>query len=213
MAKFNKGILGPFSGKVGPIIGSSWKNTNYIKAVPKETGTKKVKTEKQLANQAKFKFFNSWLEPFYPFVTIGFANYAKNISEINAAFKINYHQALSGNNPNYEINYEKVCLSKGNLNGLTGVSLSLVNENNLQLLWNSQNPLGQHDDQLMLVLYSPILGIADGCIGLAQRRDGKIGFTFNPKLIGQVLEVYLTVVSLNRKQVSSSQYLGRVEPL
>ena len=34
MAKFNKGILGGFSGSVGPVIGGSWKGIPYMRSKP-----------------------------------------------------------------------------------------------------------------------------------------------------------------------------------
>lgn len=34
MAKIDEGILGPFSGKVGEVIGSSWHGIPYIKSRP-----------------------------------------------------------------------------------------------------------------------------------------------------------------------------------
>ena len=34
MAKIDEGILGPFSGKVGEVIGSSWHSIPYIKSRP-----------------------------------------------------------------------------------------------------------------------------------------------------------------------------------
>jgi hypothetical protein len=36
MGKLSKGILGPFSGLVGTVIGSSWKGVNYMRSRPKK---------------------------------------------------------------------------------------------------------------------------------------------------------------------------------
>lgn len=213
MAKTQKGIMGPFSGKVGPVVGSTWKGISYIKAAPVVTGKKRIFSAAQLANQAKFKFMNSWLEPFHPFVTIGFAHCAHASTEINTAFKINYQEALQGNFPNFYMQYDKVSLSRGTLAGLNDLTFQLISNQTLQLNWEIIAAKGAHNDQLMLVVYSDALNLADGCVGFAKRNDGLLHFTFNAKLIGQYLEVYLTMASLNRKKVSDSQYLGRITPL
>jgi len=52
MGKYSQGILGPFSGKVGSVVGSSWKGVNYIKSLP---GPNTSNTEKQQEQRSRFK--------------------------------------------------------------------------------------------------------------------------------------------------------------
>ncbi len=52
MAKLPQGILGPVSGSVGTIVGSSWKDTDYIRS--KSTKPKGGPSLVQLHNQYKF---------------------------------------------------------------------------------------------------------------------------------------------------------------
>lgn len=52
MGKYTQGILGPFSGKVGAIVGSSWKGVNYIKSLP---GPNTSNTERQQVQRSRFK--------------------------------------------------------------------------------------------------------------------------------------------------------------
>jgi hypothetical protein len=52
MGKYNQGILGPFSGKVGSVVGSSWKGVNYIKSLP---GPNTSNTEAQQKQRSRFK--------------------------------------------------------------------------------------------------------------------------------------------------------------
>ena len=212
MATIKKGIMGALSGSVGPVVGATWKNIPYVRIKATQQGKKRTASPAQLANQQKFKFMNAWLEPFHPYVTIGFANLSAGRTELNTAFKINYHEALETTANGLAINYERVCLSRGNLSGLILALVERIQPNTIVLNWNQQGGITAYNDQLMLVVYSPVLKLADGCIGLAKRSDGKLDFTFNPKLGGQSLELYLSMVSLNRKRVSNSQYLGRMEP-
>ncbi|WP_321299248.1 DUF6266 family protein [Marinifilum fragile] len=63
MGKYNQGILGPFTGKVGSVVGSSWKGVNYIKSLP---GPNASNTEGQQKQRSRFKavvsFASSLLE-------------------------------------------------------------------------------------------------------------------------------------------------------
>jgi hypothetical protein len=52
MGKITKGILGPFSGKVGAVVGSSWKGVDYIKSLP---GPNTSNTVKQQVQRGRFK--------------------------------------------------------------------------------------------------------------------------------------------------------------
>ena len=61
MGKLINGIYGSFEGKVGTVVGSSWKGIPYIKSAYKQR-TKKV-SEKELANRNKFAMAQAWLKP------------------------------------------------------------------------------------------------------------------------------------------------------
>ncbi|MCZ4694710.1 hypothetical protein DWB61_15260 [Ancylomarina euxinus] len=52
MGKYNQGILGPFTGKVGAIVGSSWRGVNYIKSLP---GPNASNSEAQQKQRSRFK--------------------------------------------------------------------------------------------------------------------------------------------------------------
>src|SRR5437773_11045955 len=61
MAKYNQGLLAQFSGKVGPVVGSSWKGISYLRSNPRKTRNRdaSMKTEIQTA---KFKLASSFVK-------------------------------------------------------------------------------------------------------------------------------------------------------
>jgi hypothetical protein len=61
MARLKQGILGPVSGSVGTIVGSSWKDIDYIRS--KSTKTKGDSSPLQLDNQHKFSAVINFLRP------------------------------------------------------------------------------------------------------------------------------------------------------
>jgi len=210
MAKLTSGIFGPISGKVGGLVGASWKNISYIRAKPQKTT--KPPTEAQIANRGKFRFLQELLVPFYPYLTIGFKNMARGKTEINVAFSENSTQSIMGTYPNLSVDYARFRLSKGTLPPLISVQATLAGADLMKVTW-LPNSMGTFDDQVMLVMYSPELKIADGFVGGVKRRDKECTFRFNPKLIGKPLEVYMSVIALNGARVSNSEYLGRINPL
>lgn len=214
MARLSSGILGPIHGKLGSIVGAKWKQTAYVRTMPAENKDGKKATVRQIACREKFKFVQEWLIPFYPYVTVGFRNYARDKTEINAAFSTNYRLATVGVYPDLSIDYTKVILSRGQLPTLYAVQHQLIEPDLLSLTWQqNRNDDSSYDDQVVLMVYSRELKIVDGFIGGRNRSELKCNFKLNPKLIGRSLDVYVSVISLNGKRVADSEYLGMLAPL
>lgn len=213
MAKLKHGVFGPFSGKIGAVVGATWKGIPYIRQTPKEKATPTPRSAAQVANEQKMKFTNDLLVPFHPYVTIGFQNLAIQKTAISAAYSVNFHQAITGEYPDLGVDFTKMVLSAGPLPVLNQPVMQLIAADTLELSWQQNtNRKAAFDDQVMLVVYSPELKIADGFTGGAKRSAKQCVFRFEPILIGKMLEVYVSVSSLDRKRIANSVYLGRIEP-
>ncbi|WP_316837267.1 DUF6266 family protein [Pedobacter nutrimenti] len=214
MAKIFKGIFGPVSGKIGSVVGATWKNIPYLRSLPRKKKKKTARTPAQIANQQKFKFVTEWLVPFYPYISNGFRHLAQGRTEINAAFSLNYKSAVGGVYPDLSISYPHVFLSKGDLPGLMEAEVSLLGTDSIHLSWGADNRIHHisFNDQVMLVIYSPELKMADGFIGGVKRADHECTYKMHPKMLGQALEVYVSTYTLNGKTMSDSQYIGRIAP-
>ena len=91
MANNEDGILGPLKGKVGPVVGSSWRGIPYVKSAPVR---KKPPSQKELENRHIFAFTQQWLEPIKEFLKQGFKNYSRTNYGVNAAKSFLYKFAL-----------------------------------------------------------------------------------------------------------------------
>lgn len=212
MAKLKKGILGPISGKLGPVTGGTWKGIPYLR---ENTDPSKLKNRSaaQIANQEKFKFANEWMIPLHPFISVGYMPLATVRTAISAAFSANYNSVISGTWPNLVFDYSKLMISKGNLPGLLNPQVTLVANDQLEFKWQSlPHKYSLYNDQLIVVVYSHELGVADGFVGMAMRRDEQHTFKFLDILKGKALEIYVGLISMNRKKAANSIYLGRIEP-
>ncbi|NRF39540.1 DUF6266 family protein [Pedobacter foliorum] len=209
-----KGIFGPISGRLGPVVGGVWKGIAYLRGAPKKKIKSAPRSQLQIENEQKMKFMNEVLVPFHPFINIGFQNLAKAKTAISAAYSANYYTAITGVYPNLGVDYSRLVLALGNLPGLNSSQASLSAPDTLQLNWiANQGNKAVYNDQLMLVVYSPQLGISDGFVGAALRRDLQCSFKFDPRLVGMQLEVYVSLTSFDRKKIANSIYLGRIDPL
>ena len=209
MAKIKNGVLGAFSGKIGPIIGGMWKTIAYIKAVPK-TDSKRTRTAGQIATQEKMRFINNFLAPFHSYINIGLKNEAASRTEISVAFTLNYHEAILGTYPDFSVDYSKFIFSKGVLPMATNMVATLVDDS-IQFTWESSNDSKSNfDDQLMIVIYCSELKQADGLIGGVKRSAKKCTFQLNERFRGKAVEVYASIISWDRRRIANNVYLGRL---
>lgn len=210
MAKIRKGILGPVSGTIGPVVGGIWKGIPYVRTKPKKK-KKKQRTPAQIAAQEKLKFMNLILVPFHDYIKVGFANEAEQQTEISAAFSANYHTMLSGVYPALEADYSKLVLSVGNLPMVNDIRFDLQDPETLKLTWENdviKNTV--FNDQLMLVAYCPELDMTFGFTGGVNRSQKQCVVKMEDKFVGKALEVYLSMTSFDRKAIANSVYLGKI---
>ncbi len=92
MAIIKESPLGVISGKIGQIVGSTWKGINYVRVLAGSVAN--PQTDKQLAQRQKFSKTMQFLQPLSEFLQIGFRSYAVGMSGVNAAMKYNIKNAL-----------------------------------------------------------------------------------------------------------------------
>ncbi|WP_316818979.1 DUF6266 family protein [Pedobacter nyackensis] len=210
MAKIRKGILGPVSGKIGPVVGATWKGIPYIRTKPKKKKNKK-RSPAQIAAQEKLKLMNNILVPFHAYITVGFAHEAEEQTEISAAFSANYHTMISGTYPTLEADYSKLQLSVGNLPMINDIHMELQSLETLKLTWKDDFAKNTaFDDQLMLVVYSRELDMTFGFTGGVNRSQKQCLVQIVEPFVGKTLDVYLSMTSFNRKAIANSVYLGKI---
>ena len=107
MGKYNQGVLGQFSGKVGPVVGSSWKGIGYLRsnARKKKNRDVSVKTEIQ---RAKFKLASSFVKAIASLLATTFPDAKARMTGRNNALSSVLQQAITGDYPDLRIEYSKV---------------------------------------------------------------------------------------------------------
>lgn len=211
MGKIKQGILGGFSGKVGTVIGSSWKGTDYMHAIAKHV--KNPNTEGQQMQRDRFRTTINFLTSMVPFVQVGFKQYAKKQSEFNAAVSYTIKNAITGDYPEYVIDYEKVLVSRGKLAKASGGRAS-VNPGEVKFTWeeNDDERYASADDVAMALVYDSESGESFYTTAGDGRRRGRPTQIINipARSIGHKIETYLSFVSADGKYVSNSVFLGEL---
>lgn len=120
MATISKGILGGFSGKIGTVVGASWRGKDIIRSVPKST--KRQPSDLQLIQQLKFGKVIDFLQPIRPIQNLYFGGKVKYQSRFNQATSYALKHAVEMVDDLSVIIPEKVLITKGELTGFQGLN-------------------------------------------------------------------------------------------
>ncbi len=208
MGKIAQGILGGLSGKVGNIIGGSWKGIDYIRIKPSSVAN--PRTEGQVNQRNKFTITLEYLQATKDFVKIGYKSFATKKTEFNAAMSYVLNNAVGGIAPNFTIDYSLALLSRGSLSGVLNGTTGLPGPGQISFNWDDNSAEGNANvtDKAMVLVYNPSkkesIYILDG----ADRTVGSQVVTIPNTYAGDTVELFMAFVSEDGKTVSNSVYLG-----
>ena len=111
MGKIKQGILGGFNGKVGTVVGASWKGIAYMRGMPQHYTTQA--TWGTLFCQRALSAIIEVLRPIASTLRLTFGDYDHGMSTFNKAVKINYPGAIENHGGEPVVIYKKLQLSKG----------------------------------------------------------------------------------------------------
>ena len=209
MAIYEEGVLGPFEGRVGNVIGYRWRGKFVMRSRPKSK-RRGQSTEKQLASRARLRLMQAYLQERVDFIRKGFslAPELSKMSAFNAAMSYNLKNSISGEYPDYQVDYSKVVFSRGEL--ALPRDIKMKQEGNvLYLSWSTEIEEGaSYNDQAMIMLS----GVKDlGGNPSANPRDaGTESIDIEGLSPGTELFVHIAFISDDRQWVSDSQYLGSI---
>lgn len=208
MGKIAQGILGGLSGKVGNVIGGSWKGIDYIRIKPSSVAN--PRTEGQVNQRNKFTVVLEYLQPNKSFLKVGYKSFATKKTEFNAAMSYVLNNAITGTAPNFNVDYANALLSRGGLTGILNPTSDLTTAGQVSFGWGDNSAEGNANttDKAMLLVYNPSkkdsIIILDGAI----RTVGSEVVTIPSTYAGDTVELFMAFVSADGTQVSNSVYLG-----
>lgn len=210
MARFTQGINGPFKGKVGTVIGASWKGIPYMRSLPVKRTSKP--SEKELHNRRRWALSQQWLQPLTEFVRLGFKGYSPKSEGFVAAKSYLLRHAMEGERESLGINPSLVKLSWGNLPLPNNLQMTRPDGGLIQFTWEPKiyEDMAHPGDQIMLLgynvekqnaivkLYGQVRYHGSDVLDLATGKPG----TFH---------LYAAFIAHDRSRQSDSVYFGTVD--
>lgn len=211
MGTFKQGILGHFSGKVGPVIGSNWRGKSVMRGLPK--GRKGKPNPTQLQQQAKFSLMIKFLQPLSALVRETYDSSPAEMSGMNKAFSDNVRNAITGVYPDLAIDYSKVILSKGALHNVDTASAASTVAGKLQFTWiDNSGGDALPTDTAFVAAYSAAQNRWIFAQNIAKRNAGTYSLDVTA-FSGKAVQTYIGFLSADGQSVSNSLFTGQVNVL
>ncbi len=211
MGKINQGILGGFLGKVGTVVGSTWKSINYMRALA--VNVHDAKSEKQLCQRGKFRTVVNFTKTITPFLRVGFQEHEEGRSAVNAATSYLMLHAVEGCADDATLNFDKVRVSQGSLTAATDATVQVA-AGKATFSWTDNSDTGdaQATDTAMALAYNKDRQEAVYRMAIATRADGTAELTLPTNWDGEALAIYLAFCSADGQHVSNSLCLQNDAP-
>ncbi|MFL5744872.1 MAG: DUF6266 family protein [Niastella sp.] len=208
MARYTNGINGPFKGKVGTVIGSSWKGVPYMKSLPDKRTIPPHEKEQQ--NRNKFAMAHRWLKPVTDFVRAGFKGYSEKVEGFIAAKSWLLKNAFEGEGEAMAINPSRAKVSYGDLHLPANITAIKSAPDELQITWDVPKMDDDAYDQIMILAYDIEHGVAEWNITGQFRNAGRDTLNLFPSSFEMIYHIYVAFVAADRSRQSDSVYLGTV---
>jgi len=208
MARITKGILGGFSGKVGTVVGASWRGQDIIRSTPKPSSRKA--TGKQMLQQLKFKLVIGFLKPLTAIQNRYFGSGSGSKSRVNLAVSYTISEAVQVTADIPELVYSKVLITRGDLAGFQDITAAPQTGNIIRLSWQDNSAQGNASatDKASVVCYSEDLGT----FGIFESVAARTGLTYDVTLpdyyAGKQVQVWAYFHNTEETSASNSAYLG-----
>jgi hypothetical protein len=210
MGKIKKGILGGFSGKVGTVVGASWKGIAYMRSLPQKV--RNPRTEPQRMQRSKFALSLNFLQPMNGLIRTGWKLQANRQSPMNAAMSYTIANAIMGAYPNYSIDPSKVFISRGALSPAVNASATAAQGATINFNWNdnSGTSAAKQTDKVLLAIVNPDKTEAVLDTDGATRPDATMSLNVPADWQGNTVHAYIGFVSDDGREVANSVYLGSI---
>lgn len=210
MGTYNKGILGAFSGKVGPVVGATWRGKEVMRSLPKKSN--RLATTYQQQQRSKFTMTTEFLGGVQPVIKRYFGSDSGLKTRRNQAMSYLMKEAIVFTDPNYEWDYTKILISKGDLLGINNAAVTAGTGQNLDFSWIDNSGQGEAlaTDKLVVVVYEPTSKATVYSLNAGSRSSGNATLVLPNFLSGLEVQVWATFVSSDDKLYATSLYLGAV---
>lgn len=210
MGRYKSGINGPFSGKIGSVIGSHWRGVDYMKSL--SGGVAKPPTYGQLNQRRIFAEVSSWLKPIKELIWIGYQAFGDKKTPMNEAISFNLKNAVITGATSSQLDFPRAIFSRGEL------LISLIREilalasGVVVVKWEDapSSALCNDTDLATFIVYNPAKEQFITFQDVVARAEKEVSLQMPNEFAGDAVHCYMHYVNEVSNAVSTSVYVGVV---
>jgi hypothetical protein len=210
MGRLKLGVIGPVSGKVGPVVGVVRNGENFVRAKPgKRRG---APSEKQADQQARFSVVAAFLRPIRNLLTLGYTNLTNGVSARQQAQAYALETAVTGTYPDYDVDPSEIYVAAGVLDNVDNPIATGAAGGTINFTWIDNSTFGisgAPEDRAILVAYNVDSGRCMFISGTIMRSAGSASLVA-PHFAGQTVHTWIAFKSESGRQSSDSIYTGMI---
>ena len=181
-----------------------------MRSLPKKG--KRTPSELQQLQRQRFLTVTEFLTPFNSVLKKYYGKNFGDTTRMNNALSYHIKEAVAFVDPNFEILYNKVQISKGELLGFKNPVIASPSSNEVSFSWedNSDEGEAKATDKVVVVLYAPIANLYfyKGNVGV--RSDGTATLTLPGYFSGLEVQSWIAFASADDKTSSTSIHMDPV---
>lgn len=212
MGRYKNGIQGPFSGKIGTVVGASCRGINYMRGLSNPSS--KPPTPAQVNQRLKFALAVGWLTPLSEFIETGYQqSYEDGKTTMNRAISFHLNNGvITGTGPDYGIDFKKSVFSRGDSQSSWLLEAQSVDGCMIHLKWDDRYASAYCNDNDManFIAYSPTKERFVTYVDVAMRSDNEVHLMFPEDFAGTEVHCWMHYVDASGKKVSTTLYLGEM---
>ena len=211
MGQLNAGILSGITGKVGTIIGGSWRGKEYIRVKPRRKKSF-VASPKQLDQYAKFALATGFVRSFAGLLRFSFREQEVVKTGRNCCVSHVLKHAITGTSPLFAIDYSKVLISGGSLKTAKAPTAVSTATGKVTFSWTNNadgNGFSSATDRAIVLVHCPELNETEYSSTGATRSSGTQVFDVS-EFSGKKVHTYLGFIAEDGERVADSVYTGEL---
>lgn len=210
MGTYNKGILGAFYGKVGTVVGSTWRGKDVMRSLPRRSN--RAATLLQQQQRDKFTLVSNFMLPLSTIFSRYFGNKGGLKTQRNQGMSYLMKQAALHNGTAAFWDFPKILLTRGDLLGLATLSAVAGTNQTVTVNWvdNSGQGNALATDTVLAVAYEETSGLIWSAEAIATRNTETVTLPLPAYWSGLAVHVWMAVVTADDTKYATSQYLSTI---
>lgn len=209
MAKYLKGILGSFSGKVGTVIGTYWRGKAVMRSVASHVTN--PQTPEQMLQREKFSVTSKFIAAVRPFVNEGYSLLDAGKTPANAAASEILNNGLTVSGTTVTVDLDHAILAKGILSNPDTPSIVQGTGHSADVSWTDNSSTSRYasaNDIILLCLYNAakVASVCDTTNAVRSSEENTLAYPAD--WVGDTLTLFMSAKSPKGDMIATSIKVG-----